>query len=55
MLKEVEERTKLRNIRVLHGTTGLSYEQLFNVLEIPEAEQQRYLDKLKEIETQEDT
>lgn len=46
MLKEVEEQTRLRNIRVLHGTTGLSYEQLVDVLEIPEADRQRYLDML---------
>lgn len=48
MLKEVEEQTRLRNIRVFRGTTGLSYEQLVDVLEIPEADRQRYLDILKE-------
>lgn len=46
MLKEVEEQVRLRNIRVLHSTTGLSYEQLFDILEIPTDNQQRFLDML---------
>lgn len=46
MLKAVEEQVRLRNIRVLHSTTGLSYEQLFDILEIPTDNQQRFLDML---------
>lgn len=46
MLKAVEKQTILRNIRVLQTAMGLSYEQLFDVLEIPEADRQRYLDML---------
>lgn len=46
MLKEVEEQVRLRNIRVLHSTTGLSYEQLFDILEIPTDNRQRFLDML---------
>lgn len=46
MLKEVEEQVRLRNIRVLHSTTGLSYEQLFDILEIPTDNRQKFLDML---------
>ena len=46
MLKEVVEETRIRNIATLHRTMGLPYEQLFDVLEIPEAERQRYLEIL---------
>lgn len=51
MLKEVEEQNRLRNIRVLYATTGLSYDQLFDVLEIPEVDRQRYLDMLMKEES----
>lgn len=46
MIKETVEETHIRNIATLHRTMGLPYERLFDVLEIPEADWQRYLDKL---------
>lgn len=46
MIKEVVEETRIRNIATLHRTMGLPYEQLFDVLEVPETDRQRYLDML---------
>ena len=43
MIKEVEEQTRLRNIATLHRSMGLPSEQLFDVLDIPENDRQRYL------------
>ncbi len=44
MIKEVVEETRIRNIATLHRTMGQPYEQLFDVLEVPDADRQRYLD-----------
>ena len=46
MIKEVVEETRIRNIATLHRTMGLPSEQLFDVLEVPETDRQRYLDML---------
>lgn len=46
MIKEVVEETRIRNIATLHRTMDLPYKQLFDVLEVPEADRQRYLDIL---------
>lgn len=46
MIKEVVEETRIRNIATLNRTMGLPYEQLFDVLEVPEADRQRYLEIL---------
>lgn len=46
MIKETVTETRIRNIVTLHRTMGLPYEQLFDVLEIPETDRQRYLDML---------
>lgn len=54
MIKEVEEQTRLRNISTLHRTMGLSYEKLFDVLDIPVTDQPRYLEMLSEMEEQEE-
>lgn len=43
MIKETVEETRIRNIATLHRTMGLPYERLFDVLEVPEADRQRYL------------
>lgn len=51
MIKEVVEETRIRNITTLHRTMGLPYEQLFDVLEVPEADRQRYLDILMKEES----
>ena len=52
MIKEVVEETRIRNIATLHRTTGLPYEQLFDVLEIPETDRQRYLEILMKEENE---
>ena len=46
MIKEVVEETRIRNIATLHRTMGLPYEKLFDVLEVTEADRQRYLEFL---------
>ena len=51
MIKEVVEETRIRNIATLHRTMGLPYKQLFDVLEVPEADRQRYLDILMKEES----
>ena len=51
MIKEVVEETRIRNIAILHRTMGLPYEQLFDVLEVPDADRQRYLDILMKEES----
>lgn len=51
MIKEVVEETRIRNIATLHRTMGLPYEQLFDVLEVPDADRQRYLDILMKEES----
>jgi len=53
MIKEVEEQTRLRNISTLHRTMGLSYEHLFDVLDIPQADRPRYLSILNGMEQKE--
>lgn len=52
MIKEVVEETRIRNITTLHRTMGLPYEQLFDVLEIPETDRQRYLEILMKEENE---
>ena len=52
MIKEVVEETRIRNIATLHRTMGLPYKQLFDVLEVPEADRQRYLDILMKEENE---
>ena len=54
MIKEVAEETRLQSIITLHRTMGLSYERLFDVLDIPDADRPRYLDRLQNKELQED-
>ena len=54
MIKEVEEQTRLKNLSTLHRTMGLPYVQLFDVLDVPAADQTRYLKMLEEMEEQED-
>ena len=39
MIKEVEEQTRLKNLSTLHRTMGLPYVQLFDVLDVPAADQ----------------
>lgn len=51
MIKEVVEETRIRNIATLHRTMDLPYKQLFDVLEVPEADRQRYLDILMKEES----
>ena len=51
MIKEVVEETRIRNIATLHRTMGLPYKQLFDVLEVPDADRQRYLDILMKEES----
>lgn len=46
MIKETVEETHIRNLATLHRTMGLPYERLFDVLEVPEADRQRYLGML---------
>ena len=52
MIKEVVEETRIRNTATLHRTMGLPYEQLFDVLEIPETDRQRYLEILMKEENE---
>ena len=52
MIKEVVEETRIRNIATLHRTMGLPYKQLFDVLEIPETDRQRYLEILMKEENE---
>ena len=52
MIKEVVEETRIRNIATLHRTMGLPSEQLFDVLEIPETDRQRYLEILMKEENE---
>ena len=46
MIKAVVEETRIRNIATLHRTMGLPYEQLFDVLEVPETDRPGYLEIL---------
>lgn len=46
MIKETVEETRIRNLAALHRTMGLPFERLFDVLEVPEVDRQRYLDML---------
>ena len=52
MIKEVVEETRIRNIATLHRTMGLPYEQVFDVLEVPETDRQRYLEILMKEENE---
>lgn len=46
MVKETVEETRIQNLATIHRTMGLPYERLFDVLEVPKADRQRYLDML---------
>ena len=46
MIKEFVEETRIQSIATLYRTMGLPYEKLFDVLEVPEADRQRYLEIL---------
>lgn len=46
MIKDGVEETRIRNIATLHRTMGLPYEQLFDVLVVPDTDRQRYIDIL---------